>query len=71
VSQAGAGDYADRLLPLPAFLTARTAAGAADLIAGFDLTAYFLERDVYVPSRMRLPPARTRFVDLLRRGLRG
>ena len=37
------------------------------LLAGFDLTGYFLERSIYVPSRMRLPPARDRFLALLRR----
>ncbi|MGE0668016.1 MAG: DNA repair protein RecO [Sphingomonadales bacterium] len=67
VSRDAAGDYADRLLPLPAFVSERVEPEAAGLIAGFDLTAYFLERDIYVPSRMRLPPARARFVDLLRK----
>ncbi len=67
VSREGAGDYAERLLPLPAFIADRAAPDAPGLIAGFDLTAYFLERDVLVPGRMRLPPARARFVDLLRR----
>lgn len=63
VSRAGAGEYADRLLPLPA-LTDPT---LEDMVAAFDLTGYFLERSVYVPSKMRLPPARDRFVALLRR----
>jgi DNA repair protein RecO (recombination protein O) len=67
VSRDAAGDYADRLLPLPGFVADRAEPDAPGLLAGFDLTAYFLERDVYVPSRMRLPPARARFVDLLRR----
>ncbi len=67
VSRDAAGDYADRLLRLPGFIADRTAPDAAGLLTGFDLTAYFLERDVYVPSRMRLPPARARFLDLLRR----
>jgi DNA repair protein RecO (recombination protein O) len=67
VSGAGAGDYVDRLLPLPAFASGRAPAGRDDLLAGFDLTGYFLERDVLVPGRHRLPPARGRFLDLLRR----
>jgi DNA repair protein RecO (recombination protein O) len=67
VSREGAGDYADRLLPLPAFVAERTEATSADLVAGFELTGYFLERDVLVPGRTRLPPARGRFIDLLRR----
>lgn len=67
VSRAGAGDYAERLLPLPAFATTPVDPQAADLLVAFDLTGYFLERNVFVPSRLRLPPARSRFVDLLRR----
>lgn len=67
ISRDAAGDYADRLLPLPAFIAERGTPEASGLITGFNLTAYFLERDVYVPNRMRLPPARARFVDMLRR----
>jgi DNA repair protein RecO (recombination protein O) len=67
VSRAGAGDYAERLLPLPAFATTPVDPQAADLLVAFDLTGYFLERNVFVPSRLRLPPARSRFVDMLRR----
>ena len=52
-----------RLLKLPV-LTDPTVDG---MLAGFDLTGYFLERSIYVPSRMRLPPARDRFLALLRR----
>jgi DNA repair protein RecO (recombination protein O) len=67
VSRAGAGAYADRLLPLPAFLLGEGALTAQHVVAGFDLTGYFLERSVFVPSRMRAPPARGRFIDLLQR----
>ncbi len=63
VSRAGAGEYAERLLKLPV-LTDPTPDG---MLAGFDLTGYFLERSIYVPNRMRLPPARDRFLALLRR----
>jgi len=59
VSRAGAGDYADRLLPLPPL---RGEVTAADVRAGFHLTGYFLDRNVLVPQRLRPPPARDRFV---------
>ena len=67
VSRAGAGDWADRLLPLPAML-----AGAPPtlegVVAALELTGFFL-RERLAPSlgERPLPAARTRFVDALRR----
>ena len=63
VSRAGAGDYADRLLPLPRL---EGSAAAEDVLAGLELTGYFLDRNVLVPNQRRLPAARGRFVDQIR-----
>ena len=66
VSTAGAGDYASRLLALPSFLNGgRTSPLVEDVLAGFALTGHFLDRHVLVPHRLRLPPARDRFVASL------
>ena len=62
----GAGDsYKDRLLPLPGFLLfdpddSEDLAGipAEAIRQGFDLTGYFLARDIYTPRGMPLPDAR-------------
>lgn len=67
VSRAGAGEWADRLLPLPPMLTG----GAATLpgvLAALDLTGFFL-RERLAPSLgdRPLPAARARFLDALRR----
>ena len=63
VSEAAAGIWRERLLPLPAFLTG----GEADLAAirqGLALTGAFLERH----ALQRMPPARARFLARLQRG---
>lgn len=74
VSEAAAGEYRDRLLPLPAFLVANgRGAGHAvpatpedlqDAITdGLALTGHFLERHVLGNRGGALPPARTRLVE--------
>ncbi|MDB6454595.1 DNA repair protein RecO [Falsirhodobacter sp. 20TX0035] len=62
VSRAGAGDWADRLLPLPAVLLGQ-GGGAEGWREGFALTAHFLARAL----DRDLPEARSRLVDLLLR----
>ena len=76
VSRAGAGIYADRLLPLPAFLLCPAAGQAsgrasgeapadpAEIAAGLRLTGAFLRRHLFDASERPLPAARER---LLRR----
>ena len=67
VSQEGAGTWAPRLLPLPAFLLTSDAVGdAEDWVNGLRLTAHFLERDVFGPVHRSLPAARIRLLDLVR-----
>lgn len=69
VSAEGAGDYADRLLPLPAFLTGAapdlTSVEAVEIGNGLALTGVFLERHILHPVDRALPPARTRFADMV------
>jgi len=69
VSRSAAGPYREKLLVLPAFLIAEAgpAPGLGDLLAGLRLTGYFLERFVFAPLERRLPPARTRYIEGLKR----
>ena len=68
VTAAGAGDWADRLIPLPEGLTG-TAALTQDAVAqGLRLTGFFLDRGLRpVLNDRPLPEARARLVDLLSR----
>jgi DNA repair protein RecO (recombination protein O) len=66
VSRAGAGDWADRLLPLPPVLLG--AEGPVDAAAAMALTGYFLEKGLEpVLAGKPLPEARRRLADLLTR----
>ncbi|MEZ5669552.1 MAG: DNA repair protein RecO [Alphaproteobacteria bacterium] len=68
VSGAGAGRFADRLLPLPAFLHTPGAAADAEAIAdGLRLTGHFLDAHIFQPPERRMPEARARLVDRLSR----
>lgn len=66
VSAEAAAPYADRLLPLPAFLRdAAAASGPAEWAQGFAITGHFLERDAFGQQHRPLPPARERLQDRL------
>lgn len=70
VSRQAAQPYLDRLLTLPPFLSEGQGARqptAADLAAGFALTAHFLRRYVFEPRGLAEPPERARLVDLAAR----
>lgn len=68
VSAAGAGAWADRLLPLPEGLTGPGDLTGAAVIAGLRLTGHFLDRGLRPVLHERpLPEARSRLVDLLAR----
>lgn len=70
VSRREAQPYADRLLALPAFLSqgqGARAPSAADILAGFALTGYFLRRHLYEPRGLAEPPERARLVELAAR----
>ncbi|WP_374547734.1 DNA repair protein RecO [Rhodoblastus sp.] len=62
-AEAGA-PWAEKLLPLPAFL--RATAGAAvereQVRAGLKLTEFFLSRDVFAPRGLRPPDSRAAFI---------
>lgn len=63
VSRAGAGDWAERLLPLPACLTGPVSPGPGDLAAGLALTGHFLRKGLAPVLEGRdLPEARVRLV---------
>ncbi len=66
VSAAGAGDWADRLLPLPPCLLAEGPARPRDVVQGLRITGHFLDRRVAPALGDRpLPAARDRFVSRL------
>lgn len=68
VSRSAGAPYADRLLPLPAFLTqAGVEAGWPDIFDGLRLTGHFLARDILVERRADALDARARLIDRLRR----
>lgn len=70
VTRQGAGEWADRLLPLPACLMGIGAAPDREIAEGFRVTGHFLnERLAPELGRKPLPEARQRFVDLFARRL--
>ena len=68
VSLKGAGQWADRLLPLPPLLTGGTPT-SEDVILGLRLTGHFLDRSLAMGDHP-LPEARRRLVAVLERQLR-
>jgi DNA repair protein RecO (recombination protein O) len=67
VTREAAGPYRDKLLPLPGFLWREAAATQPDIVAGLNLTGYFLDRHVLLPQGRALPEARERLADRMRR----
>lgn len=66
VSQEAGKPYEGQLLPLPAFLAAKGAAGSVrEVLAGVKLTGYFLERHLFAPHGRHMPQARARLVERL------
>lgn len=68
VSRGGAGDWADRLLPLPPCLLGQGPASAEEILQGLRLTGHFMDAWL-APSlgNKPLPPARHRFADAFAR----
>ncbi len=68
VSKAGAGDWAERLLPLAPALLGQGSADHSEVAEGLKATGYFLEHHL-APSLgdKPLPPARQRFAEMLAR----
>jgi DNA repair protein RecO (recombination protein O) len=67
VSASAAEPYAERLLPLPAFLRDGGEASWTDISDGLQLTGHFLARDLLGPRAGALADARSRLVERLRR----
>ncbi|SFD13755.1 DNA repair protein RecO [Tropicimonas isoalkanivorans] len=68
VTAEGAGDWADRLLPLTPSLLGVPSTDRADLLAGLRVTGHFLASRLAPALGDRpLPPARERFVERLAR----
>lgn len=65
VSRSAGAPWADRLLPLPAFLIKHAPATAGDVRQALDLTRHFLVRDVLMHTGARLFAARDRLVARL------
>ncbi|MGX0974868.1 DNA repair protein RecO (recombination protein O) [Roseovarius sp. MBR-51] len=63
VSRAGAGEWADRLLPLPPCLMGHGPAPDAEILQGFEVTGHFLRNHLAPQMGNRpLPEARARYV---------
>ena len=70
VSRHGAGEWADRMLPLPAFLRDEGPATDEAISEGFRLSGHFLEnRLAPALGHKPLPEARARFVEAFQRTL--
>ena len=68
VSREAAQPYLDKMFTLPQFLLdPAMPADAADVRDSFILSGHFLERRVYLPNNMKMPPARQRLMDMLAR----
>ena len=65
VTLSQAGEWVDRLLPLPPFLLDDSEPNLADCLAGLRLTGHFLARDVFGARNRPLPTARARLYDLI------
>lgn len=66
VSAEGAGDWADRLLPLPSVLLGQGEAGPEDMRAAFEITGHFITKSLLPSLGDRpVPPARQRLIDLI------
>jgi len=67
VSRRAGLPYRDKLLPLPEFLCHDAAATPADIVAGLRLTRHFLVHHVFAPQGGRIPEARERLAERMRR----
>ncbi|MDH3579967.1 MAG: DNA repair protein RecO [Hyphomicrobiales bacterium] len=67
VSRDAGAPYKDRLFSLPSFLVSGPdpAPELADIVSGFALTGFFLEKHVLGPRNMNMPEARSRLVGAL------
>ncbi|HEX8241543.1 MAG TPA: DNA repair protein RecO [Allosphingosinicella sp.] len=69
VSASAAGQYRDRLFPLPPLLLGPGPADWPDIIAGLRITGHFLARDVLIERQSEILAARERLLDRLKRAV--
>lgn len=69
VSKAAGQPYHERLFLLPAFLNGAEGFAVADVLEGFKLTGFFLERHVYGPRQIQMPQARAWLCESLKERL--
>jgi DNA repair protein RecO (recombination protein O) len=70
VSEHGAGEWADKLLPLPPILKGDGTGADAEIAQAFQTTGYFLsEKLAHSLGNRALPEARARYVDLFNRAI--
>lgn len=67
VSREAAGEYKDRLLPLPPFLLNGGPAEWSEIVDGLRLTGHFLTRDLLIDRRADVLAARSRLVERMLR----
>lgn len=69
VSASAGEPYKELLLELPGFLSKGRSGDVrpGDVIKGFELVGYFLEKHVYKPRNEQLPDVRLRMIDLISR----
>ncbi|HQT47831.1 MAG TPA: recombination protein O N-terminal domain-containing protein [Acidocella sp.] len=65
VTLSQAGEWAERLLPLPEFMAGEAEASLGDCLAGLRITGHFFARDVFGGRNRPLPTARARLYDQL------
>lgn len=65
VTLSEAGEWVDRLLPLPEFLLGEDGVEIKDCVAALRLTGHFLARDVFGARHRPLPPARQALYEQL------
>jgi DNA repair protein RecO (recombination protein O) len=63
VSVAGAGEYGNRMLSLPSFLSGRGVGNDDDIAAGLKMTGYFLEKHVFHAVHKGIPDARIKLYE--------
>jgi DNA repair protein RecO (recombination protein O) len=54
--------YHDKLLKLPGFLLGGSVTSIEDILDGFKLTGYFLERHIFEPRGLEMPEQRQRML---------
>ncbi len=68
VARTEAGEWADRLLPLPPVLAGEGDAETNDILQALDVTGYFIEKKLLTAlGDVKMPIARDRLIDALKR----